>query len=143
MTDLFKRLCGLIEIKTSLVIGRAAGQVQAGYTEDDAPDRCQTFIDRGGMFPHDLAQEQGKINLQDLARALSHFEAKADADALYAKIAGFKSLLVGANLPVINSGDEAWIVLSVDADIPPQFIGQDEKKRHLFSTNYAIHVSRV
>lgn len=142
-TDLFKRTCILIATECGLTIGTNTNQVQTGFLADDSPDRCQAFIDSGGEAAFDLGNEGRMFYLQVMTQATEPLLARGDAWQLFEQLAGFDSKLNGKNLPVIVTGDMAWMVQSVLANAAPFYMGQDDRKRHVYSTNYQIRVAKI
>jgi hypothetical protein len=119
----------------AFVIG---GNVQVGYRAQDAPVRCHVLIETGGPADFDLPYRQDAM-IQILTRGADYQLTHADAMAIYTAIHGTSGWTIG---PLV-SGGQAYKVWSISALAKPQYIGQDAKGAHEFSTNFLIIASPI
>lgn len=106
-----------------------------GHRTPESPDRCVLVaFNAGGGVVFDLPDRQD-VQVQILARSTSYKEAYDDSMIVFAALHG----LAGISLPVLVTG-EAWEAMTIEAMNPPQYIGQDEKGRFEFSTNYTWRI---
>lgn len=119
----FQHLCNFIESKTSFVVGK---NLFAGHRLPTAPNRCQVVLESGGGRTYfDLPDRVDKL-IQIISRAETYFEARQDAWEIFEAIHG----TAGWNMPWPSEYQ------TIEALADPQYIGQDEKGRYEFSTNY-------
>jgi len=121
-----------------LVIGDT---LQVGHRPQDAPDACDLVLESsGGSVFFDLP-ERADIMIQILSRAKTYFTARARAWAIYDAIfRDWTSGSAGWTLPVVDAAYEAMII---EPMATPQYIGQDEKLRYEFSTNYLMKIKKL
>ncbi|MCK9598014.1 MAG: minor capsid protein [Sphaerochaeta sp.] len=125
----------LVSKVPGLTIG---GNVQVGFRAVDAPVRCHVLVETGGPADFDLPYRKDMM-LQVLSRAADYQAVRADAWAIYTAIEGTKGWTIG---PLV-SGGQAYRVWSIGALAKPQYLGQDAKGSHEFSTNYLITASPI
>jgi len=123
-----------------LVIGDT---LQEGHRPQDAPDACDTILESsGGSVFFDLP-ERADIMIQVLSRATTYFTARARAWAIYDAIfRDWTSGSAGWTLPVVTAGEE-YEAMIIEPMATPQYIGQDEKLRYEFSTNYLMKIKKL
>jgi hypothetical protein len=120
---MIKEISQFIASKTSFVIGDT---LQVGHRLQNAPDRCQTVLETGGGHPYfDLPDRIDKA-IQIMSRAKTYFNARDDAWEVFNAIHGT------AGWQLTGSKE----IMTIEALADPQYIGQDEKGRYEFSTNY-------
>jgi len=129
---MIKEITKYTEDKTVLVIGT---NLFAGFLSQGAQDKCSVIIETGGVGNYYLP-DKTETHIQIISRAFNYHEAKNLANITYWLFNGGKRL----TLPEIDDG--VWIVDSSEAIQIPQSIGQDEKGRFEFSTNYILRISR-
>jgi len=123
-----KEIGEFIEDKTLFDVGV---DLFVGHRPQDAPDRCQVLLERsGGVVYFDL-RDRIDLVIQVLSRADTYFNARDDAYTIFNTIHG----TAGWTLPTITSG-ESYKAMTIEAQAAPQYIGQDDKGRYEFSTNY-------
>lgn len=114
----------------------------AGHRPQGTIDVCDVVMESaGGTVFFDLP-ERADIVIQVLSRAKTYFTARARAyviyDAIFADFTEGGS--AGWTLPVVDNAYEAMIIEPL---APPQYIGQDEKLRFEFSTNYIFRMKKL
>ena len=83
------------------------------------------------------------IIFQVLSRAKNYVAARARAWVIYDAI--YRDWGEGAanfTLPVVTVGEE-YEAMIIEPIAPPQYIGQDEKRRFEFSCNYLIKIRKL
>jgi len=82
--------------------------------------------------------------IQVLSRGDTYLTARDRAYAIYAAI--FRDYVdtgsAGWTLPIVTVGEE-YEAMTIEPLAPPQYIGQDEKLRFEFSTNYIFRVKKL
>ena len=134
---MLKEIVQFIEDKTSFVIGT---DLFAGHRIPEAPDQCQVVMETGGSgLNFDLTDRVDKM-IQVISRAKTYFTARADAreifDALHAGAYGMAGHTLAAVAPAVQD----YEAMTIEAISDPQYIGQDEKGRYEFSTNYLFRI---
>ena len=134
---MLKEIVQFIEDQTSFVIGT---DLFAGHRLQDAPDQCQVVLETGGSALHfDLTDRNDKM-IQVLSRGKTYFTAREDAmevfDALHTGAYGMSGHTLAAVAPAVQD----YEAMVIEAVSDPQYIGQDEKGRYEFSTNYLFRI---
>lgn len=129
---MIQEISEFIEDKTSFDVGV---DLFVGHRPQDAPDRCQVLLERTGGVPYFDLSDRADLPIQVLSRAMTYFNARDDAYEIYNAIHG----TAGWTLPTITSG-ESYKAMMIGAQATPQYIGQDDKGRYEFSTNYIFKV---
>lgn len=116
----------------------------AGHRPQGATDNCDTVIEStGGTVFFDLP-ERADIVIQVLSRGDTYFTARKRAYAIYDVI--FRNYedtgSAGWTLPIVTVGEE-YEAMVIEPLAPPQYIGQDEKSRFEFSTNYIFRIKKL
>lgn len=113
----------------------------AGHRPQDCADACDVVLETaGGSVYFDLPKRADQV-FQVLSRAKTYFTARARAYAIYDAI--YRNWTSGSanwTLPVVDDAYEAMIIEPLAT---PQYIGQDEKKRFEFSTNYIFKIKKL
>jgi len=133
-----KEVTKFIANKAGLTIGT---DLFEGHRPEGTIDACDVVLETAGgsVFP-DLP-ERIDIVFQVLSRAETYFTARARAYVIYDAIyRNWTSGSAGWTLPVVDAAYEAMIIEPL---APPQSIGQDEKKRYEFSTNYLMKIKKL
>jgi len=123
----------------------------SGFRPEDAQDACDVVLETaGGSIYFDLPERADPV-IQVLSRAETYVAARARAHVVYDAIfrihtvpdgLGYTYGSAGWTLPIVAGGPqyEAMVIVPL---APPQYIGQDEKLRHEFSTNYLMKIKRL
>ena len=135
---MFKEIVTLIAdlagaIDPTFVIG---AKLQAGHQLQDAPVRRVLLLETGGtpyFYPN---TDMVDMTIQVLCRAATYWEARDDAWVVYDTVHGTS----GWDMPrLVGVGDD-YLVATVNAMAAPAYLGVDDNRRHLFSTNYIFRV---
>ena len=116
----------------------------AGHRLDEAPDACDVVLESsGGSVFFDLPERIDPV-IQVISRDTTYFTARTRAyviyDAIYRDhIYGSAGWAIG---PIIAGGDE-YEIMTIEPLAPPQYIGQDDKARFEFSTNYLMRIKKL
>lgn len=127
---MIKSLCQYIE--TSIPTFAIGVKLQVAHRELTAPDRCTVVQETGGGDTNFYVHDMEWVMVQVVARALTYFEARADARAIHALLHGAAGIEFGIS-PVFYRA-------TITAVAVPQYIGQDEERRYEFSTNYRVAI---
>ena len=134
---MFKEIIRFIEDKASLTLGT---DLFSGHRPQDAPDACDLILETGGGGIEVDLPDRADYSIQVLSRAKTYFTARTRAWNVYDAIYRDWSLgSAGWALPVVTSGEE-YEVMVIEPLAIPQYIGQDEKGRYEFSTNYIFRI---
>ena len=126
----------------------------AGHRPQACANDCDVVLESTGGEAFFELPERADPVIQVLSRGETYFTARARAHVIYDAIFRIHSLpdiaprlgytygSAGWTLPVVAGGPqyEAMVIVPLS---PPQYIGQDEKLRHEFSTNYIFKVKRL
>ncbi len=128
---MLKQITTYVANNTSYVIGT---DLFAGTRPDTAPDKCVTILETGGGAPvFDLPDYLDKM-VQVLTRGKSYFEGQELAQEIYDLLHG----KAGITTPTVD--EETYYINAIEALMSPQSIGQDEKGRFEFSTNFVFRI---
>jgi hypothetical protein len=130
-----KEIAEFIEDKTYFDVGV---DLFVGHRPQDAPDRCQVLLERSGGVLHFDLPDRVDLVVQVLSRGLTYFNARDDAYTIFNTIHG----TAGWTLPTLTTG-ESYKAMTIEAQAAPQAIGQDDKGRYEFSTNYIFRVQNA
>lgn len=130
---IFREIARLIETQTGWTAG---AKLQVGHLLQNAPVRMTLIQESGGKPSFTPNEDMVDMTIQALTRAATYFEAHDDAWALYKALHG----LSGMNCPRIDGSGEDYLAMTIDAIYAPQYIGEDEDRRHVFSTNYIFRM---
>jgi len=142
-----KEITKFIEDKAGLTIG---DDLWAGHRPQGCDDDCDVVLEAsGGSVIFDLP-ERADVVIQVLSRDTTYFTARARAWVIYDAIFRDYSPLfdplkvasAGWILDIITVGEE-YEAMVIEPISPPQYIGQDEKLRHEFSTNYIWRIRKL
>jgi hypothetical protein len=133
----------LKEISTWL-IGKVPGlitgeNVQVGFRALDAPIRCHTILESGGMIPAFELPDCVDYLLQIATRGETYQQAREDAYAIFDAING----TAGWQIPALVSGGQDYEAQVIEALAAPQYIGQDEKGAYEMSTNFLFRMKKI
>lgn len=145
---MLKEITTFIATKATLTIDT---NIFAGHRPQGVADACDVVLETaGGMVFFNWAKRADPV-IQVLSRAKTYFTARARAWAIYnaiyrehtaADALGNVYPSAGWTLPVV-AGGPTYIAMIIEPLSPPQYIGQDEKLRHEFSTNYIFKIRKV
>ena len=138
---MLKPITQFIATKATLTIGT---DLFAGHRPQGVADACDAVLESaGGMVYFDLP-ERTDITIQVLSRALTYMTARTRAWAIYDAIFRDYTLTGSAGwvLPIVTVGEE-YEAMIIEPLAPPQWIGQDAKLRHEFSTNFLFKVKKL
>lgn len=117
--------------------------MQVGHRPLDAPDRCSVVLETGGGATFFGLQDRIDKQIQILTRALTYFTARGDAWIIYdALITNFSYGSANWDLPIIIAGKK-YTAMVIEATTDPTYIGQDEKLRFEFSTNFLFRIKNT
>jgi hypothetical protein len=134
---MFKEICEFIEDKASLTIGT---DLFSGHRPQDAPDACDTVLETGGGSIYTDQPDRADVTIQVLSRAKTYFTARARAWNIYDAIYNDWTYgSAGWTLSGVDGGDDL-LAMVIEPLAVPQYIGQDEKGRYEFSTNYIFRI---
>jgi hypothetical protein len=130
---MIKEIATLISDLTGFVIG---AKLQVGHQTQDAPVRRVLILESGGVPYFYPNTDMVDMAVEVLCRATTYWEARDDAWAVFDAVHGTS----GWNMPrLVGVGDD-YLVTTVNALYAPQYLGEDNNRRHLFSTNYIFRV---
>lgn len=129
---MFQEICTFISNMTGFAIG---GRLQAGHWTQDKPARAVLVQETGGEPMWYLTPEQIHPTIQVLCRAETYLTAREDAYTVFNALHQVASW----PLPQLESGTD-YIIYSIEALALPQYLGRDDNRRHLFSTNYIFRI---
>jgi len=139
---MIKEIAKFIATKATLTVDT---DIFAGHRPQGATDICDVVLESAGGSVYFDLPERADVVIQVLSRALTYMTARARAWAIYDAIfrnytdTGSAGWTIG---PVAPSTD-TYEVMVIEPLAPPQWIGQDEKLRHEFSTNYLFKVKKL
>lgn len=130
---MIKEITTFIASKTSFAVGST---IVAGHRIQTDADRCNVVIESaGGAVYFDLPQRVDKL-IQIISRALTYMDALADAREIYDAIHG----TAGWTMSAVAPATQDYEAQTIEALADPQYIGQDDKRRFEFSTNYIFRI---
>jgi len=132
---MFREIVKFISDRTGFPMGPGS-RIQFGHQVQQAPPRMVLIQEAGGATYFYPNEDMADFMVQVLCRAPSYFEAREDAWVVYKAIHGTS----GWNLPRIDGSGEDYIAMTIDAVYLPQYLGEDEDRRHIFSTNYVFRM---
>ena len=138
---MIKPICQFIANKAGLTVGT---NIFSGHRPQDAPDICDVILESaGGMVYFDLPERADPV-IQILSRALTYMTARDRAWAIYDAIfRDWTSGSAGWTIGPIAPSTDTYEVMVIDPLAPPQYIGEDEKLRYEFSTNYIFRIKKL
>ena len=128
---MFKEICTLISGLTGFALDV---KLQVGHLLQSAPERYVLVQETGGEANF-YCPDMVDMLIQVLCHAETYFEARDDSYAVFEAIHGTS----GWNLPGIG-GNPDYLAMTVEALAVPQYLGVDDNRRHLFSTNYIFRM---
>ena len=138
---MIKEVTTFVSVKAGLVIDT---NIFAGHRPQNAPDACDVVLESAGGSVYFDLPERADVTIQVLSRALTYMTARARAWAIYDAI--FRDYTdtgsAGWTLPIVTVGQE-YEAMIIEPLAPPQWIGEDEKLRHEFSTNFLWKIKKL
>ena len=138
---MIKEVTDFIADKAGLTIG---DDLWAGHRPQDCDDACDVVLESAGGSVYFDLPERADLVIQVLSRDTTYFTARARAWAIYDAI--FRDHTYGSagwDLgPILPGGDE-YVAMVIEPLAIPQYIGQDDKLRYEFSTNYLWRIRKV
>jgi len=129
---MIQEIAKFIETRTSFTVGVT---LMVGRRTQNSPDRCQVVLESAGGAGYFDLPDRADALIQVITRAVSQMDARDDAWEIYKAIHG----TAGWTLPVITPG-VVYEAMTIEALASPQYIGEDEKRRHEYSTNYIFRI---
>ena len=140
ITTFIRDKAALLPVPVALVID---ADLFAGHRPQEAANDCDVVLETTGGEAFFELPERADPVIQVLSRGETYFTARARAHVIFDAIFRMHTFgSAGWTLPVIVAGVkyEAMVIVPL---APPQHIGQDEKLRHEFSTNYVFKLKRI
>jgi len=127
-----QEIAKFIETRTSFTVGTT---LRVGRRTQNSPDRCQVVIESAGGGAYFDLPDRADTLIQVISRATTQMNARDDAWEIYKAIHG----TAGWTLPVITPG-VVYEAMTIEGISTPQYIGQDDKRRFEYSTNYIFRI---
>ena len=139
---MIKEIGTFIAARAGLVVGgTTARAMHIGHRTPASPDRCSVALESaGGGLHFDLPDRVDKM-IQVISRAMTYMDARDDAWAIFNALhgeAGWKT-----DLTAIAPATQNYEAMTIEALADPQYIGQDDKDRYEFSTNYIFRIQNA
>jgi hypothetical protein len=129
---MLREIANLVCTRAGFTLGTTA---EFGHRKQESADRCILIAFNGGGATYFDLPDRIDQMVQILARAPKYMDAYDDSMAVFNAIHGLEVI----TLPVLVSG-EVYEVQVIEAVNAPQYIGQDEKGRFMWSTNYIFRI---
>lgn len=110
----------------------------AGFRPADAPARCVAVLEPTGGAVNSYFPDAGEKAVQILTRAVSYWDARSDAYAVFDLLKSKAQV----SLPVLLSTD-AYKAEFIEAQHFPQSLQQDEEGRWEFSVNFIVRIRKM
>ncbi len=120
-------------IETELPVFVIGAKLQVGHWNESAPNRATLLLESGGTPNEFLSDRKDPYMLQVLSRAETYMTARDDAYSIY-NLLHLKTQLNFESIYEINV---------VSATSVPQSLGEDDKGRFLFTTNYIFRCRKI
>lgn len=135
---MIKEIGTFIAARAGLAVGTT---MQIGHRIPSSPDRCSVALESGGGGLHfDLSDRVDKM-IQVISRAKTYMTARDDARTIFNALHGEAGWKTG--LTAIAPATQDYEAMTIEALSDPQYIGQDDKDRYEFSTNYIFRIQNV
>ena len=104
----------------------------------DPPDESTLLLENAGGATVNDVKDRKDWALQVLSRAVNYTDARDNAHLVYNRL----HQNTAQDLPVVAGAvsGASYVAMSIIAQNVPASIGQDEKKRWQFSTNYIVRI---
>jgi hypothetical protein len=129
---MIKEVSTLISNLTGFVIGT---KLQAGHLQQGAPERCVIVLETGGPADFYPIHDQVDLGIQVTCQAPSYADAHEDAFTVFRALHGG----CGYEMPGQDGGPDL-LVNTIEAVASPQYLGEDEERRHLFTINFTFRI---
>ena len=138
---MIKEVTQFIATKAGLTVDT---NIFAGHRPQDAADASDVILESAGGSVYFDLPERADITIQVLSRALTYMTARTRAWAIYDAIfRNWTSGSAGWTIGPIAPSTDTYEVMVIEPLAVPQWIGQDEKLRYEFSTNYLFKVKKL
>jgi hypothetical protein len=136
-TDIIDELATWVAANTSFTKGT---DLFPHHRHQGTPDRCVVLTNNGGgkEFNSDSARKRFEYMLQVVSRAVANGDAHDDIWLIHGFL--FEGPRGAVSLP---TGTPTFVIDSIAPVGSPAPIGQDEKQRFEYSTNYNLKCSRL
>jgi len=134
---MLKEIAEFIEAQTSFVIGT---DLIVGHRLTDSPDRCNVILETAGGGLHFSLTDRVDKQIQIISRAKTYFDARDDAHEIFNALHTGDYGSSGHTLSAVAPATQDYEAMTIEALSDPQYIGQDEKGRFEFSTNYTWRI---
>ena len=129
---MFNEICVFIAERTGFVLGDS---LQVGHYVQSAPVRCALIQESDGV-PNFYCPDMVNLHIQCLCRGETSGDARADAWTLFRALHGTS----GWQLPRLDGSGEDYLAMTIEAIAPPQYLGEDANRRHLYSINFIFRM---
>jgi hypothetical protein len=130
---MFREISTLIEALTGFKLG---AKLQMGHLTQNAPEQFVLIQETGGRPDFYPNEDMADLTIQIFNQAPSYMAAHNDAWDVYKALHGTS----GWNLPRMDGSGEDYLVATIEAIACPQYLGEDDNKKHMFSTNYIFRI---
>ncbi len=137
---MIQEVAKFIANKAGLTIGT---DLFEGHRPQETITACDLLQETAGGAIYFDRPARADIIFQVLSRAKNYVAARARAWTIYDAI--YRDWGEGAanfTLPVVTVGEE-YEAMIIEPLAPPYYIGQDEKRRFSFSTNYLFKIRKL
>jgi len=131
---MLKEFANYIADQASLVIGTS---LYEGYWPTDSTDASSLVRETGGA-EKPWSSTRDTRSFQVLSRGTTYFGARDQAHVIYDSLKVWGRIV----LDVVDAGG-TFTIESMSALAPPQYVGQDDNGRFIFSFNYLIHMNET
>lgn len=135
---MIKEIGTFIAARAGLAVGTT---MQIAHRTPSSPDQCSVVLESGGGGLHfDLSDRVDKM-IQVISRAKTYMTARDDAWTIFNALHGEAGWKTG--LTAIAPATQNYEAMTIEALSDPQYIGQDDKDRYEFSTNYIFRIQNA
>lgn len=135
---MIKEIGTFIAARASLAVGTT---MQIGHRTPSSPDECSVVLESGGAALHfDLPDRVDKM-IQVISRAKTYMTARDNAWTIFNALHGEAGWTT--DLTAIAPATQDYEAMTIEALADPQYIGQDDKDRYEFSTNYIFRIQNA
>ena len=127
----FRTIAKWVESETGLVHGT---NLFSDHIPQNAPSTYYVLLDQsGGDVLFDLP-DRADMHVTLICAALESYDARTNAQTVYDLL----HRRIDQDTPVVNTED--FTIMICNAESTPQYIGEDFKRRHMFSTTYIFRL---
>ena len=117
--------------------------LQVAHRPPSAPHRCSVVLESvGGGLYADLRDRIDKM-IQVISRAKTYMDARDEARTIFNKLHHDDDSHGSWLIDHVDPATQDYRAMTIDALADPQYIGQDNKRRYEFSTNYIFRMQNV